>query len=93
MRMKTASVQQLPEQWPQILRWVAAGEEVAVTSRKKTVAKIVPVPDEANGKEEGSVVKKRKAAWAEHFKRLDAIYEGKPARGKPASEIIIEGRR
>ena len=60
--MKTASVQQLPEQWPQILRWVAAGEEVAVTSRKKTVAKIVPVPDAANGKHEGSVVKKRKAA-------------------------------
>ena len=40
--MKTASVQQLPEQWPQILRWVAAGEEVQVTQQDKVVAKVVP---------------------------------------------------
>ena len=31
--MKTASVQQLPQQWPKILRWVAAGEEVQVTQQ------------------------------------------------------------
>ena len=70
--MKTASVQQLPEQWPEILRWVAAGEQVAITSHKKTVAKIVPVPDAANGKHEGSVVKKRKSAWAAQFKTLNS---------------------
>jgi len=29
--MKTASVQQLPQQWPEILRWVAAEKEVRVT--------------------------------------------------------------
>jgi hypothetical protein len=29
--MKTASAQQVPQQWPEILRWVAAGEEVQVT--------------------------------------------------------------
>jgi antitoxin (DNA-binding transcriptional repressor) of toxin-antitoxin stability system len=40
--MKTASVQQLPEQWPQILRWVAAGEEVHVTQQDKVIAKVVP---------------------------------------------------
>jgi antitoxin (DNA-binding transcriptional repressor) of toxin-antitoxin stability system len=40
--MKTASVQQLPEQWPQILRWVAAGEEVQVTQQDKVVAKVMP---------------------------------------------------
>lgn len=37
MPMKTASVQQLPEQWPQILRWVAAGEEVEVTQQDKVI--------------------------------------------------------
>ena len=40
--MKTASVQQWPEQWPQILRWVAAGEEVEVTQQDKVIAKVVP---------------------------------------------------
>lgn len=40
--MKTASVQQVPQQWPQILDWVAAGEEVALTEREKVIAKVVP---------------------------------------------------
>ena len=40
--MKTASVQQLPQQWPEILRWVAAGEEVQVTQQDKVVARVVP---------------------------------------------------
>jgi len=43
--MKTASVQQLQEQWPQILSWVAAGEEVQVTQQDKVVAKVVPATD------------------------------------------------
>jgi antitoxin (DNA-binding transcriptional repressor) of toxin-antitoxin stability system len=34
--MKTASVQQLPEQWPEILRWVAEGKEVQVTQQDWT---------------------------------------------------------
>jgi antitoxin (DNA-binding transcriptional repressor) of toxin-antitoxin stability system len=29
--MRTASVQQVPQQWREILRWVAEGEEVQVT--------------------------------------------------------------
>jgi antitoxin (DNA-binding transcriptional repressor) of toxin-antitoxin stability system len=40
--MKTASVQDLPAQWPQILRWVASGEEVEVTQQDKVIAKVVP---------------------------------------------------
>ena len=40
--MKTASVQQLPQQWPQILAWVAAGEEVEVTEQEKVIARVVP---------------------------------------------------
>ena len=75
------------------MRIVRGGEEVAVTSRKKTVAKIVPVAGAANGKQEAAAIKKRKAAWAEHFKKLDTIYGGKPAPGKPASQIVIESRR
>jgi len=40
--MKTATADQLPQQWPQILRWVAAGEEVQVTDQDKVVARLLP---------------------------------------------------
>ena len=42
--MKTASVQQVPEQWAKISRWLAAGEEVEVTQQDQVVAKLVPAP-------------------------------------------------
>ena len=40
--MKTASIQQLPVQWPDILRWVSAGEEVRIHDQEKTVARVLP---------------------------------------------------
>jgi antitoxin (DNA-binding transcriptional repressor) of toxin-antitoxin stability system len=41
--MKTATVQQVPQQWPEILKWVAAGEEVHVTQKDQVVARVVPM--------------------------------------------------
>src|SRR5437868_9224103 len=58
--MKTASVQQLTEQWPQILRWLAAGEEVHVTEQNKVVAKVVPA------REQPDFLARAKAIWGEH---------------------------
>ena len=40
--MKTASIEQLPMQWPDILRWVTDGEEVEITDHEKTVARVLP---------------------------------------------------
>jgi antitoxin (DNA-binding transcriptional repressor) of toxin-antitoxin stability system len=40
--MKTASVQQVPQKWSQILEWLAAGEEVEVTEQEKVIARVVP---------------------------------------------------
>ncbi len=40
--MKTASIQQVPQKWTQILEWVAAGEEVELTEKEKVIAKLVP---------------------------------------------------
>ncbi|HEY0456560.1 MAG TPA: hypothetical protein VGE41_09305 [Verrucomicrobiae bacterium] len=40
--MKTASVQQLPQKWTEILEWVAAGEEVELTEEEIVIAKVVP---------------------------------------------------
>jgi len=41
--MKTATVRQLRNDYPKILRWVVSGEEVQVTRRGTPVAKVVPV--------------------------------------------------
>lgn len=40
--MKTATVRQLRNEFPKILAWVNAGEEVAITRRRKVVASLVP---------------------------------------------------
>ena len=77
MRMKTASVQQLPEQWPQILRWVAAGEEVQVTQQDKVVAKVVP-PTETPQPDFRESAKK---IW------------GEQPPGKPLSAVVAEARK
>lgn len=74
--MKTASVQQLPEQWPEILRWVAAGEEVQVTEQDQVVATVVPP---------------KPAATPDFLGRAKAIWGEAPA-GKPLSELVLETR-
>jgi antitoxin (DNA-binding transcriptional repressor) of toxin-antitoxin stability system len=42
--MKTTSVQQVPQQWADILRWIADGEEVEMTQQDRVVARLVPAP-------------------------------------------------
>jgi antitoxin (DNA-binding transcriptional repressor) of toxin-antitoxin stability system len=74
--MKSASVQQLPEQWPEILRWVAEGEEVQVTQQDKVVARVVP----AMAAPQPDFLSRAKAIWGEH-----------PA-GKPLSKVVAEAR-
>lgn len=39
--MKTTSVRELRNNYAKVLRWVSAGEEIAVTRRGKVVAKVV----------------------------------------------------
>ena len=80
--MKSVTVEEAENDFSAVLRIVCRGEEVEVTSRKKAVAKIIPITS-----------KRRKSTWAAHFEKLDKIYDGKPARGKPGSQIVIEGRR
>jgi antitoxin (DNA-binding transcriptional repressor) of toxin-antitoxin stability system len=59
--VKTASVQQVPSQWPEILRWVAAGEEVDVTEKDRVVARVMP----AKGVATPDFVARAKAIWGE----------------------------
>ena len=74
--MKTASVQELPQQWPEILRWVAAGEEVQVTQQDKVIAKVVPASP---------------APRPDFLARAKAIWGEQPP-GKPLSELVLEAR-
>lgn len=68
--MKTATVQQVPERWPDILKWVASGEEVQMTDHDKVVAKLVPA-----GASPPDFVGRAKAIWGENppGKSLSAI--------------------
>ena len=88
--MKTVTVEEVVSNFPALLRIVQRGEELSVVSRRKRVARIVP--DIAIGRN-NRPSKTRKAAWASRFSKLDAIYGGEVAPGKPGSRIITEGRR
>jgi antitoxin (DNA-binding transcriptional repressor) of toxin-antitoxin stability system len=88
--MKTATVREVQEHLPELLRVIAAGEEIEVTSKKKPVARIVPWKSIRRKRQ---TRKARKALWGDHMDKLRAIWGDTPAPGKPAGEIIIEGRR
>ncbi|HXP60255.1 MAG TPA: hypothetical protein VN829_07175 [Dongiaceae bacterium] len=80
--MKTVTVEQVQSTFPDLLRLVARGREIRVMRRKRAVARIVPA--------------KRATApvdWTATWSRVDAIFGGKPAPGKPGSQIIVESRR
>lgn len=68
--MKTANIRQVPEQWADILKWLAAGEEVQMTDHDKVVAKLVPA-----GVPQPDFVGRAKAIWGENppGKSLSAI--------------------
>jgi antitoxin (DNA-binding transcriptional repressor) of toxin-antitoxin stability system len=40
--MKTASIREVRHDFSRILEWVASGEEVAITKRRVTVARLLP---------------------------------------------------
>ncbi|CAN5141650.1 hypothetical protein BH20VER2_BH20VER2_13020 [soil metagenome] len=42
--MKTASVRDLRQNFPRVLAWIADGESVAVTMRRRIVARLIPEP-------------------------------------------------
>jgi len=42
--IKTASVRDLRQNFPRILAWIEAGEEVAITMRRQAIARLVPLP-------------------------------------------------
>lgn len=80
--MKTVTVEQVQSTFPDLLRLVARGQEIRVVRRKRAVARIVPA-------EPGTAA----VDWTDTWSKVDAIFDGKPAPGKPGSQIIIDSRR
>lgn len=76
--MKTASVQQVPQQWPEILRWMTAGEEVELTQQDRVVAKLVPTL--VNPATQPDFLSRAKAIW------------GEQPPGKSLSAVVAEAR-
>lgn len=67
--MKTVSAADANRHFSRILREVAAGAPVVVTSRGKPVARIVPV-DAEDRREAERAEAERQRAWEDHLARL-----------------------
>ena len=76
--MKTADVQQVPQQWTEILGWVAAGEEVEVMQQEKVVARVVPAIPAT-------------VTTPDFLARSKVIWGDRPP-GKSLSAMVIEDR-
>jgi len=74
--MKTATVQQVPQQWAQIMSWIAAGEEVQVTEQDKVLARLVPWA----GVHSPDFLARAKAVW------------GDAPAGLPLSVVVSDAR-
>jgi len=77
--MKTASVRVVQHRLSEVLAWVEAGEEVAVTRRDRVVAKIVPVENARKPK-------------IDFEARLKAIFPRQLPASRSASRLIIRER-
>lgn len=80
--MKTASVRQLRTEFPKVLAWVNAGEEVAITRRRKIVANLTPAGD----------APKKKPAVPDFRARLRAIYGDKIVPAKMMAELLADNK-
>jgi antitoxin (DNA-binding transcriptional repressor) of toxin-antitoxin stability system len=40
--MRTASVRDIRQNFPRVMAWIADGEQVAITMRRKVVARLIP---------------------------------------------------
>lgn len=77
--MKTANVDTVPREWPEILEWLRAGEEVELCRGKDAVARVVPLP--AGGQEQP-------AAWPDFVGRARRIWG--ESRGSLTDALIEE---
>lgn len=52
--MKTATVRDLRNRYTSLLKWIGAGEEIVITQRGKTIARLIPDQGPPNQKTDWS---------------------------------------
>ena len=82
IHMKTATVRQLRTEFPKVLGWVNAGQEVAITRRRKVVASLIPAGD----------APRRKLARPDFKARLRAIYADKVIPAATMKDILADNK-
>ena len=80
--MKTATVRQLRTEFPKVLSWVNAGQEVTITRRRQIVASLVPAGDRP----------KRKAVLPDFRARLRRTYGDKTIPAAVMADILAENK-
>jgi antitoxin (DNA-binding transcriptional repressor) of toxin-antitoxin stability system len=80
--MKTASVRELRQSFPRILVWLQAGEEVAITLRRRAVARLVPYRRKPKGKQ----------PMPDIAARLERVFGGKTLPDKAIQSVLDHDR-
>lgn len=80
--MKTASIREVRHDLGRVLGWVANGEEVAITNRRRTVARLLPATARKNAR----------AQMPDITRRLQKVFGRKVISDKAMSAILDEGR-
>jgi len=78
--VKTTTAEQIPQQWPEILLWLASDEEVQIVESGRIVARIVP-----------PLTNDLSPKTPDFVGRAQAIWGVKPE-GAPLSEIVHDSR-
>jgi prevent-host-death family protein len=81
--MRTASIHEVQRDFGRILEWVASGEEVAITKRRETVARLLPVKPK----------KVARIKMPDVTARLRKVFGRKIISNKVMKEILAENRR
>ncbi|MFH1067459.1 MAG: hypothetical protein V1746_06125 [bacterium] len=80
--MKTVGIRMLQHRLAKILTWVESGEQVQVTKRNKTMARIIP-----------EQAKVKKVVMPDFLKRMRERYPHKVIAESKANEILQEMRK
>ncbi len=80
--MKTASIREVRHDFSRILEWVANGEEVAITKRRETVARLLPARRR----------KTHRARMPDVTARLQRVFGRKVISDKTMREILEDNR-
>lgn len=90
--MKTVTVDEARENLPELLRSIAAGEEVVITDGGKWVAALTQPPDPPPTPEEEAVARAQATEAVRSIVRQWIEAGHPPGEGSPLWELLDEGR-